>query len=90
MSLSPVSPDVTDEDITLITLSYYSPNLSQLNHVFKNHVRHVEVSKANRAILRRYKYFLAPADHENYQGHGWYQCQCRKDTSRIEQDKERH
>jgi len=49
--------------------------------------RRIEASGANIAILRRYKYFLAPADHEDYHSHGWYQCQYRKDTSRIEQDK---
>ena len=58
------------------------------------HVRRVEASGANIPILRRYHrryhYFLAPADHEDYKSHGWYQCQCRKNTSRIEQDKDRH
>jgi len=49
--------------------------------------RRIEAGGANIAILRRYKYFLAPADHEDYHSHGWYQCQYRKDTSRIEQDK---
>ena len=60
---------------------------SEVLHVFQTHVRRVEASGLNMAILRRYVYFLAPADHEDYHSHGWYQCQYRKDTSRIEQDK---
>jgi len=57
----------------------------------ETHVRRVEASGANIAVvLRRYHYFLAPADHEGYHSHGWYQCECRNDPFRIEQDKERH
>ena len=56
----------------------------------QTHVRRLEASGANRTILRRYHYFLAPADHEDYQSHGWYQCEHRKNTFRIEHDKEPH
>ena len=50
----------------------------------KKAVKHI---KANIAILRRYRCFFGPPGHEDDHNHGWYQCYCRKDTFRIEQDK---
>ena len=49
--------------------------------------RRVEAGVANIAILRRYECFFTPPEHEHYHNHGWYQCQSRKDTFRIVQDK---
>jgi len=56
-----------------------------LQHVLE--AKGCEENVTDMAILRRYVYFFAPEDHEDYHSHGWYQCQCRKGTSRIEQDK---